>query len=93
MLCQTESGSWFIADLKTDRFREKETDSRGFTLERYAVKMALYHKAVEAGLGVDAQVRVHYLREDETVDLSGDELAEALARAQAAVGASFTARV
>lgn len=54
--------------------------------------MVLYHRAAAAQFGFDARVRVHYIREDKIVYLSGDDLAEALARAQAAVGAGSAAK-
>lgn len=81
-LFQTTDGKWYIADFKTDRLRDKQLSARAYTLENYGVQIALYERAVAAELGEDVCVRVHYIREEETLELTHTDLNSALESAR-----------
>lgn len=81
-LVQTAAGAWFIADFKTDALK-KEIVARAHALENYAVQLALYQYAASQVLHETISVRVHYVQRGETVELSAEDLQEALARAAA----------
>ena len=83
-LCQSANGLWFIVDFKTDRFRPKSVDARSYTLQKYGVQLALYQHAVAQRYG-DISVRVHYIREAETIILNRSDLDDTLEQAQQAV--------
>lgn len=83
-MCQSANGHWFIVDFKTDRFREKGTDAKEYALKEYGVQLALYQYAVATQFS-DVPVRVHYIREGETVSLTQADLADAQKRAVAAL--------
>lgn len=88
-LCQSADGQWFIVDFKTDRFRQKIEDARAYTLQKYGVQIGLYQHAVVPRYG-EVPVRVHYIREEQTIILNRSDLVDALERARRAVSCNST---
>lgn len=78
-LYQMADGHWRIVDFKTDRLRGKV--AHAYTLEHYAVQMALYLEAAKMQFDASCDVCVCYIRENRTVVLTEIELLPHLERA------------
>lgn len=80
-------GQWRVVDFKTDRLRGEQAEI--YTLKRYAVQMALYQEAMRAQFDAPCQVRVCYIRDNQTVVFSQDQLATELTKAIERAGLDF----
>lgn len=76
---QRADGIWRVVDFKTDRL--PKDDAHLYTLEHYAVQLALYLEAVKMQFDAPSQICACYIRENRIVVLTETELLPHLKRA------------